>query len=224
VTEKTIDKFIDNTIADWTARLERIATAELGDDGSHDLFHFKRVFAVASAIANKEGAEADRLVLLAAAYLHDIVNPPKDSPLRSKASTLSAERAGDILRQEDFPADKIAAAQHAIAAHSFSAGITPESLEAKILQDADRMEALGAIGLARTFYVGGRLKSSLFDPEDPLATDRDLDDAKYAVDHFQAKLFKLPALMNTNEGRRIAEKRAAFLQQFLDQLLSELEV
>ena len=213
----------DKTIENWTARLQRIAAAELGDDGSHDLYHFKRVFALASAIADKEGAKVDRLVLLAAAYLHDIVNPPKDSPLRIKASTLSAERAGDILKQEDFPADKIAAVQHAIAAHSYSAGILPDTPEAKILQDADRMEALGAIGLARTFYVGGRLKSSLFEPEDPFAAHRELNDAKYAVDHFHAKLFKLPALMNTAEGRRIAEARAEFLQNFLDQLQSELK-
>ncbi len=212
------------TLSEWVPRLEAIASAELGDDGSHDLFHFRRVFALASTIAQTETPDADRLVLLAAAYLHDIVNPPKNSKLRSQASSLSAERAGEILRQEGFPADRIAAVQHAIQAHSFSANISPETLEARILQDADRIEALGAIGLGRTFYIGGKLNSRLFDPVDPLAEHRALDDSRYVVDHFKTKLLKLPGLMNTAEGRRISEKRANVLTIFMAQLLDELAI
>jgi len=212
------------TLSEWTARFEQIARKELGDDESHDLFHFRRVFSLSITIAEKEHDVADRLVLLAAAYLHDIINPPKNSELRSKASALSADRAGEILYEERFPKEKISAVQHAIETHSFSAGIEPKTLEAKIIQDADRIESLGAIGLARTFYIAGRLGSRLFDPADLLADRRTLDDSKYAVDHFQTKLLKLPQLMKTAEGKRLATERAVILKTYMNQLIDELAI
>jgi len=209
-------------LCEWRTRLEQIAMRETGGDGSHDLSHFKRVFSLAVMIADKEQEPADRLVLLAAAYLHDIVNPRKDSELRPKASALSADCAGEILFHEGFPQDKISAVQHAIVTHSFSADMEPYTLEAKIIQDADRIESLGAIGLARTFYIGGRLGSKIFDPADPLAERRALDDSKYAVDHFQTKLLKLPGLMKTVEGKKIANERALVLTTYISQLVGEL--
>ncbi|SFN63032.1 uncharacterized protein SAMN05216516_11256 [Izhakiella capsodis] len=96
-------------------------------------------------------------------------------------------------------------------AHSFSADIRSETLEAKIVQDADRLESLGANDLARTFYVSGLLGSVLFDSEDPFATERTLNDFEWALDHFQTKLLGLPGTMQTEEGRRMATCSARFL-------------
>ena len=111
---------------------------------------------------------------------------------------------------------------HAIEAHSFSAAILPQSVEAKIVQDADRLEALGAIGLARVFAVSGALNTILFDANDPFADQRDLDDKKYALDHFQSKLLRLPETMQTEQGRALASHNAQFLVQFMAKLSAEL--
>ncbi|MGM0422909.1 MAG: HD domain-containing protein [Pseudomonadota bacterium] len=213
------------TASEWQSEFEDWWQAH-GDesDGSHDLGHFRRVYKLSLEIAQGEGGMADPLILLAGAYFHDVVNPPKDSPLRSQASQLSADKAAEILTDMNFPADKIAPVGHVIAAHSFSAGIPTETIEARILQDADRMEALGALGIARNMYVSGLMGSKLFHADDPLAKNRMLDDRKYALDHFELKLLKLPAMMQTATGRRIAESRAEFLRVFRTQLLSEVEI
>jgi uncharacterized protein len=191
-------------------------------DGAHDLHHLRRVWRNARAIAATEPG-VDLAVLVAAAYLHDLVNPPKDDPERSAASRLSAAQAEPILAGMGLEPERAAAAAHAIEAHSFSAGIEPRTLEARILQDADRLEALGAIGLARCFYTGGKLGSALWAPEDPLGlTGRTLDDRRYAVDHFPAKLLRLQDGMRTAEGWRLAEARTRLLRAFLEQLALEL--
>ena len=168
---------------DWPTRFEAILRDRLGPDGSHDIGHFRRVWRMVEEISAEEGG--DREVLVAAAWFHDLVNPPKHSPDRARASALSAEAAVPILLAEGYPEQKLPAVQHAITAHSFSAGITPETLEARILQDADRLDALGAIGIARTFYVAGRMGSSLFHPDDPLASNRTLDDRAFSLGPFR---------------------------------------
>ena len=145
-----------------------------GDDGSHDLAHIHRVFRNAMRIAEQEGG--DRRILAAAVLLHDCVAVEKSSPLRSQASRLAAEKATDLLSALDWEAPDIAAVAHAITAHSFSANIAPETLEANILQDADRLDAIGMIGAARCFYTAGRMGSALYDPVDPQAEHRALDD------------------------------------------------
>ena len=163
-------------------------------------------------------------MLAAAAWLHDLVNPPKDSPDRSRASALSAEAALPILAGEGFPGAKTAAVRQAILTHSFSAGLTPETLEAKILQDADRLDALGAVGIARTFYVAGRMNSSLFHPTDPLAEARDHDDRAFALDHFETKLFRIAETLHTVTAQKIAAGRVAVMRQFVADLLGEIDV
>lgn len=201
-------------------RFEAILRDRLGPEGSHDLSHFRRVWRMAEEISADEGG--DREVLVAAAWFHDLVNPPKDSPDRARASALSAEAAEPILLAEGFPEVKLPAVRHAIAAHSFSAGIAPETLEARILQDADRLDALGAIGVARTFYVAGRMGSSLFHPDDPLASERPLDDRAFSLDHFETKLFRIAETMNTRTGQRIAAQRASLMQRFVNDLIAEI--
>lgn len=190
-------------------------------DSAHDLGHLRRVWATARHLARAEPG-ADLEVLQPAAFLHDLVNLPKSHPDRARASTLSAEAASALLAASDYPPDKIAAVAHAIAAHSFSAGIEARTVEARILQDADRLDALGALGLARMFAVSGALGRALVDPDDPLARDRPLDDARFALDHLETKLFTLPGRMQTAEGRRLAEARAAWMRGFRDRLIDEL--
>jgi len=162
--------------APYEAAITRLWVA----DGAHDIGHLRRVWKSCREIALDEGG-ADMQVLCAAAYFHDAVNLAKDCPDRARASVLSANLAVAELRGMGFPEVKLAAVHHAIAAHSFSAQIAPETVEARILQDADRLEALGAVGIARMFAVTGQVGGGLFDPEDPMALRRPLDDRRFAL-------------------------------------------
>ncbi len=202
------------------ARLREIAQALMRADPAHDLAHLDRVWINARAIARNEGG--DRRILLGAAYLHDLVNLPKDAPDRHLASVLSGDAAGPILQALDFTADEVAAVRHVIVAHSHSAGIAPQSPEARILRDADRLDALGAIGIARTFVVAGALGRALYDPGDPFAEDRRLDDRIWAIDHWQVKLLQLPSDMLTGTGREIARQRVPVMRAYLEQFAHEI--
>lgn len=191
-------------------------------DGSHDLSHIHRVWKNVCRIQAVDGGNLQ--VLLAATILHDCVVVEKNSPLRSSASTLSAEKAELILLGMGWPAADIALAAGAIKAHSYSAGIEPETLEAKILQDADRLDALGAVGVARCFYVSGRLGRTLYDFENPHAADREYDDSTFAIEHFHTKLLKLNAGFRTGEGARLAQVRHDRLESFLDEFMEEVGI
>lgn len=202
---------------------EAAVLAQWGEqsDGAHDLGHLRRVWKNCCWIADQEGA-GDREVLLAAAFLHDAINLPKDSPERAQASRLSAEFAVDFLRADGFAVAKLPAVYHAIEAHSFSANIAPTTLEARILQDGDRIEALGAVGIARMMYIGGALGRQLFEVDDPWAERRALDDSHYALDHFETKLFGLADTMTTKAGGELAKKRTAIMRQYCENLREEL--
>ena len=190
-------------------------------DGAHDLGHLDRVWANAKDIAMELGT-GDLEVLLPAAYFHDAVNLPKNHPDRSRASVASADWARAYLARSDFPAAKLEAVAHAISAHSFSASIAPETLEAEILQDADRLEALGAIGIARMFHVGGAMGGLLFDADDPLALHRPLDDKRFSLDHLEVKLFPIAQTMRTAPGREMALARVEWMRSFRTRLLREI--
>ena len=190
-------------------------------DSAHDVAHADRVYQNALTIAATEGTP-DGDVLIAACYLHDLVTLPKDAPNRADASRLSADAAFPILQDLGFTPDQIAATQHAIITHSFSANHPPLTLEAKIVQDADRIESLGAIGIARVFAVSGALNRPLFDSNDPFARNRMLDDETFAIDHFKAKLLRLPERMQTSGGKALAQQRAQILRDYLDALAAEL--
>ncbi len=208
---------------DWQSELELwLEQHHTETDGAHDIAHFRRVWKTARQLNQKEGHPANELVLLAAAYLHDIVSLPKNHPDRHLSSRLAAKEASVILLELNFPSHEIDSVCHAIEAHSFSANIEPKTIEAKILQDADRMEALGAIGLARVFYTSGRMEREMFDPYDPLAEYRQFDDLQFALDHFFVKLYKVADNMQTTAGKQMAFKRREFLEQYVSQLLTEL--
>lgn len=197
-----------------------IPHAAEGDDGSHDLAHIHRVFRNAMRINEQE--DGNGTVLAASVLLHDCVAVEKNSPLRLQASRLAAEKASGILAGLGWATADINAVAHAILTHSFSANLTPETLEAKILQDADRLDAIGMVGAARCFYIAGRLGSALYDPTDPLAKDRPLDDRRFAIDHFENKLFKLADGFQTETGRQLARERHERLQQVLEMFMDEI--
>lgn len=192
-----------------------------GSDGSHDQSHIIRVWRNAAAIAATEPA-CDTELLAAAVMLHDCVAVEKDSTLRPHASRLSAEHARALIAPLQWPPARIEGLVHAIKAHSFSARIPPGTLEARILQDADRLDAIGAIGIARCFYVGGRMGSALYDLEDPDASVRPLDDRRFAFDHFAAKLFRLGSGFMTAGGRAMAAERIATMERFVTAFRSEV--
>ncbi|NHZ87507.1 HD domain-containing protein [Massilia sp. CCM 8733] len=197
----------------WQPRLQTLASAACGDDGAHDINHLHRVWRNAQALLASH-PEADALAVMAACYLHDLVNLPKNHPERSMASRRSAELARRELAAIGFPAAQLDAVAHAIETHSFSAALPPHTIEAKLVQDADRLDALGAVGLARLFYIAGQMGSALAHPDDPLAEHRERDDRAYALDHIEVKLAKLPGMMQTAAGRALGAARLAQLTTF----------
>lgn len=211
-----------NSMTEWEQRFASYVAGLNAADGAHDSGHVQRVVVNARRLAASENADLN--IVLPAAWLHDCVAVAKDSPLRSQASRLAAEQGVALLSAWGYDLAPLPAIGHAIAAHSFSAGIPPETIEAKVVQDADRLEALGAIGLLRMVITGCQMGRELFDNADPLALNRQADDGCYTLDHLQCKLYKLPAMMQTAAGRREAEARCLWLRAFSQQLATELGV
>jgi len=195
---------------------------EPSDDGAHDLAHLQRVWHNVRTLQAEEGGDLE--VLLAAVLLHDCVAVEKNSPLRSQASRLAATKAANVLAALDWSTSNISAVAHAIEAHSFSANITPLTLEAKLVQDGDRLDSLGMLGVARTFYVAGRMGSALYDPLDPEAKARDYNDTRFCLDHFQTKLLHLAEGFQTAAGQRLAQIRHQRLKGFMEQFKEEIGI
>ncbi|WP_210711591.1 HD domain-containing protein [Pseudomonas sp. MWU349] len=189
-------------------------------DGSHDLSHIHRVWMNVRRLQDKEGGDLE--ALLAATLLHDCVAVEKNSPLRSQASTLSANKAASILQRMGWPAPRVELVAHAVQAHSFSAGVEPLTLEARILQDSDRLDAIGMIGVARCFYIAGRMGSALYDITNPTAIGRPYQDKRFTIEHFHTKLLSLASGFQTVEGARLAAVRHARLKDFLDGFMEEI--
>jgi uncharacterized protein len=190
------------------------------DDGSHDVGHLVRVWRAVRRIMAVEGGDGE--ILLASSILHDSVHVEKNSPNRSKASLAAADKATSILEGLGWQKSRIERVAHAIEAHSYSAGVEPLTLEAMILRDADRLDGLGLVGVARCFLVSGRIGRALYDHADPRGESRTHDDMAYTLDHFPVKLLKLRDGFLTAEGRRIAEARHAAVEDFYDRFLEEI--
>lgn len=208
-------------LAALKARVRAIAAQHMAQDSAHDLAHLDRVWTNAQRIGQSEGG-CDPAVSLVACYLHDLVNLRKDSPDRAQASRAAAAKAAPHCAALGLGADQCAAVEHAIAAHSFSAGIAPETPEARALRDADRLDAIGAIGIARSFAVSGALARPLYDPQDPFARARTPDDARFALDHWPRKLLRLADGMTTETGRQMAAQRLSVMHGFLAALAGEI--
>jgi uncharacterized protein len=210
-------------LATWEARFRAFleSTGALGGDAAHDHVHVLRVVGTAKALAAAEGA--DLRVVVPAAWLHDCVHVPKHSPDRARASRLAADAAGAYLRGAGYPAELVPAVEHAIHAHSFSANVEPRTIEAAVVQDADRLDALGAVGIARTLMLGGAMGAPLYDATEPIPVTREPDDRRSVVDHFFTKLLHLEARMRTASGRAEAARRTAFMRAYLAELEREIE-
>lgn len=190
------------------------------NDAAHDFEHIMRVYKNAQKLCKQE--KVNEKLVLCAVLLHDVVFYPK-SDKRSKNSSIdSAKKAKTILKKYDFTENEITIISDAIHDHSFSQKRTPKTIEGKILQDADRLDALGAIGIARVFATGGLLKRPFYNIDDPFCKKRNPDDKIWTLDHFFQKLLKLESLMNTKSGKLEAKKRTIVLKEFLKQLKQEL--
>ncbi|EGQ9182320.1 HD domain-containing protein [Vibrio parahaemolyticus] len=193
---------------------------EMQVDAAHDIEHVKRVVKTAKQLCDEENA--DIAIVLPAAYLHDCFTYPKDHPNRKQSSAISAKKAIAYLESIQYPQHYHDAIAHAIEAHSFSANIRPNTLEAQIVQDADRLDALGAIGVTRCIQVSTHFNAQLYNDNDMFAKERELNDKQFTVDHFQTKLFKIVDTMNTESAKLEANKRKAFMQTYLKQLYDEV--
>lgn len=189
-------------------------------DPAHDYAHVMRVYKNAQKIAKHE--KADTRLVLAAVLLHDIVQFPKSDPRSKTASIKSAILAQKILKKHGFAEPEIKTISDAIRDHSYSRGKIPQTIEGKILQDADRLDALGAIGIARTFSVGGSEKRPIYNDVDPFCRTRKPDDHSWTVDHFYRKLLLLEKKMNTKFAKSLAKKRTNLMVKFLSELKGEI--
>ncbi|MDP4095405.1 HD domain-containing protein [Paenibacillus sp. P96] len=204
-------------------RAEQFVKEQLQHDSSgHDWWHAYRVKQTAAAIAEREGADSQVCIL--AALLHDVadpkLNPSKEEGLRKvegwlQAEAVSAEASEHILG--------------IISTMSYSGGNRPpmQTLEGRIVQDADRLDAIGAIGIGRAFAYGGARGRLMYDPGESAREFQ--SEAEYrnhrgtTIHHFDEKLLKLKELMNTESGRELAEQRHQFMLEFLDRFHKEWE-
>jgi len=190
------------------------------EDPSHDIQHVKRVCNMAIQIA--ESVNADLEVVIPAALFHDIVVYPKNSPQTEFENEESAELAEQILLGiEDFPKEKIPTVKACIVECSFSKGTQPNSLESSVLQDADRLDACGAISILRTASSGGQMKRKLYDPEDPFCVQGAIK-GRSNLDLFYRRLLIVGERMHTDYARKIAKRRTDFLHAFLAELKEDL--
>jgi uncharacterized protein len=194
-------------LANWETKFEdKIREVASAEDPAHDLLHFKRVVGLAKQLCEREGGRPE--VVVPAAWLHDLVIVPKDSPLRSQASRLSAEKAVEFLRSIAYPEIHMNDIAHAVEGHSFSANIEVKTLEAN--------------GIARCFATAGLLKRPFYNPEDPFCEVRPADDAKFTVDHFYKKLFKTAETLKTQAGLEEGRRRVEVMKMYLSSLSSEI--
>ena len=189
-------------------------------DAAHDASHVQRVAVNAVKFSQIEGA--DLSIVIPAVWLHDCFTVSKKSELRAQASTLSAEKAEKLLADWGYPQDNIEAIKHAIAAHSYSANIKPETLEAKVVQDADRIDSIGAVGVARMMMTGGKMDTTLYNEDDPFCIERQPQDRQWTLDHFYSKLLKLNSGFHTQAAQIEAQRRHDYMLDFLKQLESEI--
>ncbi len=208
----------DSLWARLRAEAERCAASA---DPAHDFSHVLRVVASARSIAAAEGADVH--VATTAALLHELFNHPKGHPESHLSGDVCAEHARALLGAEGADAMFSERVADAIRTHAFSRGFTPSAIEGKVLQDADRLDAIGAIGIARCFATCATMKRPFYAPDDPLCVARTPDDKLWGADHFFTKLLRIPAQLHTATARAMAEARADAMRVFLEQLGREID-
>lgn len=207
-------------MGEYETQMAEFIRVEMQTDLAHDFEHVLRVVKNARFLCEKEHGNIQ--AVLPAAWLHDCLSLAKDHPQRATSSQLAADKALGFLSAIDYPKAHFGAIHHAIVAHSFSAGVVPKTLEACIVQDADRLDALGAIGVARCIQVSACLQRELYCPKDPFCQHRAPNDTLFTVDHFFQKLLSIGKSMHTAAAKHEALKRTDFMQQFIRQLGDEI--
>ena len=191
------------------------------NDPSHDINHMLRVLSLSEKIAKAENADLD--IIIPAAIFHDVICYPKNHNNRARSSVDSAKFARKVLNRTDgFPKDKINRVYDSIESCSFSKGIVPNFLEAKILQDADGLEATGAIAIMRTFSSAGVMNMDFYNIADPFCKSREPNSLQYALDLFFIRLLVIHKKLHSKTAIRIAKRRMKFLRTFLNELKLEL--
>jgi uncharacterized protein len=194
-----------------------------GAEGGHDWFHIERVWKTARYIREKEGA-GDPLIIELAALLHDI----SDAKFNGGDDDQGSRIAREFLLKQKVETETTEHIENIIKHVSYKGGFSQNqisSIEFQIVQDADRLDAIGAIGIARAFNYGGFKNRPIHNPEKPLQEYQDSSayhksDAP-TINHFYEKLLKLKDLMNTSTGKLMAEERHSYMLQFLDRFYSE---
>lgn len=190
--------------------------------GSHEFSHTQRVFENSLLISHGEKVDID--VVRAAALLHDIARSDEDCGKIKCHAEEGAIRARKILAEINFPPEKIKRVAHAIEVHRHSKNLKTETKEDEILQDADRLDALGAITVARMFSSGGKMNIPLYAPEIPFDRKSPSYDSYSTIHGFHKKILKItPETFKTKKAREIAKGRYKFVQEFLDRFIKEWE-
>ena len=211
------EEIIKNTIAFVKNELQNA-------EGGHDWFHIERVYKNALLISESE--KVDKTIVSLGALLHDIA----DSKFHNGDETVGPKKASQFLKSENISEETIDHVVKIIENVSFKGGNKNQefhSKELEVVQDADRLDALGAIGIARTFNYGGFKNRKLYDPE--IKPNMNMTPSEYktsdapTLNHFYEKLLLLKNRMNTETGRKIAEERHAFMETFLKQFYAEWE-
>lgn len=191
-----------------------------GDASGHDYFHTLRVYKMAIRLAQEEGA--DEQIVALAALLHD-VDDRKLSPETAK----DKDRARAFLCEQGIAEEELRAIVGAIDEVSYAGtdSVEPSTIEGACVQDADRLDALGAIGIARTFAYGGSHNRALYDPDEAPVLDMSGEEYRNhissSLNHFYEKLFNLVPLLNTRSARKIGNAREAYMKEFVDRFLAE---
>jgi uncharacterized protein len=203
-----------------TKLLQEVEKRMAKNDPAHDIEHVLRVYKNAQRICKTE--KANPRLVLTAVLLHDIVSFTKSDKRSKTSSTKSSIEAKKILLKYNYSKNEIKIIVDAIESHSYSKNKTPNTLEGKILQDADRLDAIGAIGIARTFAVGGAENRSFYNTKDAFCLARKPDDQVWTVDHFYKKLLLLESKMNTKAAKNEAKRRTKIIKKFLTDLKKEI--
>ncbi len=192
-------------------------------DGVHDFDHIRRVYAMATRLAREEGADVE--IVQAAALLHDVADSAAGTPERENHHIASADAAEPVLRDEGWSPDRISAVQHCIRSHRFRhKEETPQTLEAKILFDSDKLDVLGAVGVARTIAYAAMAGQPSYSPPSQrfLQTGiKEPGEPHSAYHEHLFKLVKIKDLLFTRTARQIAAERSQYLDDYFRRLISE---
>lgn len=202
-------------------KLIGIVLDNIHNDLSHDFGHIYRVYKLATKIAIAENADLD--VVIPAALFHDIFVYKGTGITRDEHVDSSNFAEKTLLQISNYPKEKINMVKYAISVCSFTKGIIPDTLDAKVLQDADLLESTGAISIMRTFASAVTMTKLFYNKDDPFCEQRKPDPTKYAVDLFFFRLFLAQGRMHTKTAKNMAIRRTEFLKQFISELRLELD-